>query len=479
MRQLQIRLASMLLLTVISSLAIYGQSEKSPKTPPTLKNVTESEKESKDKSENKGQATGSAEVEGGRNDDSLYEANQMPNRRIASREQVKQNESAVGGFLLAPFRAITPAINRRLTKFETERELNKLGVFLSNPFIHPTIGGLGEGSGFGAGVYVSTADNLSPNYKLFASGHATLSKYAELRGGIEIAPKKWANGKLQFNLSGRYLLRPAEDYFGSGPNSFRSDRVSYFRREQGARFEASWQALPRLKVGGFSDFSYNSITDGTDTGVARITEKFSSEDTPGLTRKVSLIDNGVFAEYEGRDEPNNPHAGTFARVTVSSTDGLGKESNFGSINYDIDARGYLPLGSKRRVLAVRFLGNFKDLKGEGAVPFFRLARLGDSETLRGYDSGRFRGLNAVHLNIEYRYKLIQRSETGGLGGIEAILFSDLGQVFNRKEELSIKNIKATWGGGLQFMSQKNVSFALLYAKSPEKGRIIFRFGKTF
>lgn len=476
MRKLQNTLTLTLLLTAISA-TIYGQSEKSPKTPPTLKNGTENQKETKNKNENK--VTEKTEEETKRNDDSLYEANQTPNRRIVSREQVKQNESAIGRFLLSPFRAIAPAINRRLTKFETDRELNKLGVFLANPYIHPTIGGIGEGSGFGAGVYVSTADKLSENYKLFASGHATFSKYAELRGGIEVAPKKWANGKVQFNLSGRYLVRPEEDYYGSGPNSFRSNQVSYFRREQGARFEASWQAFSRLKVGAFSDFSYNSITGRSGENIPSIDEKFSPQDTPGLSRKVSLIDNGVFAEYEGRDEPNNPHAGTFARFTVSSTDGLGKESNYGSINYDVDARGYLPLGSKRRVLAVRFLGMFKDLKGDATVPFFRLAKLGDSETLRGYDSYRFQGLNAVHLNIEYRYKLVQRSETGGLGGIEAILFSDLGQVFNTKSELSIKNIKATWGGGLQFMSQKNVSFAVLYAVSPEKNRIIFRFGKTF
>lgn len=479
MRQLQITFILALFLTTISAGTNYGQSEPSSKPAPTLKNGTGNQKKETDKKENKDESAEKTDKETNREKDSLYEANQTPNRRIVSREQVKQNESAIARFLLAPFRAIAPAINRRLTKFETDRELNKLGVFFSNPYIHPTIGGLGEGSGFGAGVYVSTADKLSENYKLFVSGHATLNRYAELRSGIEIKPKKWANGKVQFNLSGRYLLRPEEDYFGSGANSFRSNQVSYFRREQGARFEANYQAFSRIKIGAFSDFSYNSITDGNDLKVAVISEKFNSQNTPGFSRKVSLIDNGIFVEYEGRDEPNNPHAGTFAKFTVSSMDGLGKASNYGSINYDVDARGYLPLGSKRRVLAVRFLGMFKDLKGDATVPFFRLARLGDSETLRGYDSYRFQGLNAVHLNIEYRYKLVQRSETGGLGGIEAILFSDLGQVFNNKEELSIKNVKATWGGGLQFMSQKNVSFAVLYAVSPERNRLFFRFGKTF
>jgi hypothetical protein len=403
----------------------------------------------------------------------------IPPRRIVDREQVKKYESSLNRFLLAPFRAVSPFINRRLTQFETGPRLGLLSIIMSNPYIHPVIGGLGEGSGFGGGVYVSTADKLSPNFKLSASGVATVNGYTEILTGIEASPKNWARGKMQFNVTGRFLLRPEEDFYGSGANSFESNRTSYFRREHGARFDAAWQAFRRLKFGAFTDFSLNSITDGNDKKAAPFTERFSPSEIPGFARNVRLLDNGIYVEYEGRDEPENPHAGVFFRLAASSTDGLGKGNDYGSLNYDLDTRAYLPLGSKRRVLALRLLGNFKDLKGASTVPLFRLARLGDGETLRGYESYRYQGLNALHLNVEYRFKLVQGIETDGFRSVEAILFTDLGQVYNRKEELALTNVRVTYGGGLQFASRKNAAFTVLYAISPERSRLMFRFGKTF
>lgn len=400
-------------------------------------------------------------------------------RRIVDPEQLKKRRSSFGDGLLAPFRRIAPFINRNVTRFENERQFNRLGIILANPYIHPLVGGLGEGSGFGGGVYLSTADKLSDDYKLFASGHATFSGYTELLAGVEAAPKNWAKGKVKFNLTGRYLLRPEEDYFGTGANSFRSNHTSYFRRERAAKLDVGWQVARRFKVGAFTDVSLNSITDGKDQKIARITERFNQFNTPGLARNVRLLDTGVYAEYEGRDEPENPHSGTYLRVAASSIDGLGKNNDYGWLNYDLDARGYVPLGSTRRVLALRLLGNFKDLKGNSTVPLHRLARLGDGETLRGYESYRYQGLNALHLNAEYRFTLMQGIKSDGFNRVEAILFSDLGQVFNRREELSVANIKSSYGGGLQFASRKNVIFRVLYAVSPEKSRLILRFGKTF
>jgi hemolysin activation/secretion protein len=108
-----------------------------------------------------------------------------------------------------------------------------------------------------------------------------------------------------------------------------------------------------------------------------------------------------------------------------------------------------------------------------------LASLGNDETLRGYELNRFRGLNSMHLNVEYRFKLMQGFTNEGFKGVEAVMFSDIGQVYNNLRELSGSSIRATWGGGFQFVTDKSVGSAVLYAKSPETGRLIFRFGKTF
>ena len=141
------------------------------------------------------------------------------------------------------------------------------------------------------------------------------------------------------------------------------------------------------------------------------------------------------------------------------------------MNLRFDARGYLPLGTSRLVLAARLMGDFNEAKGGSQIPFFRLARLGDWQTLRGYRPLRFYGRNALAANIEYRFEIIP--------SLGALAFTDFGQVFNRRAELTAHNLHATWGGGVEFKAKKSTLFRVLVGKSGEGTRVIIGFGPTF
>jgi outer membrane protein assembly factor BamA len=216
------------------------------------------------------------------------------------------------------------------------------------------------------------------------------------------------------------------------------------------------------------DFSSNRVFGGTDSRFRETQEVFP--DLPGFARGAEMIGPLAFVELDTRDQPSRPRKGTFTSFTVTSYDALGG-GDFGFLNYRLDARGYVPLGTTRRVLALRLLGLFNDPKGGSEIPFFRLARIGDTQTLRGYDSFRFYGRNALAANVEYRFDLIP--------GIGALLFTDFGQVFNRRSELNAANLHATYGGGVEFSSKRSTVFRVLVAKSPEGMRIMFGFGPTF
>jgi outer membrane protein assembly factor BamA len=99
--------------------------------------------------------------------------------------------------------------------------------------------------------------------------------------------------------------------------------------------------------------------------------------------------------------------------------------------------------------------------------------------MRGYDTYRFHGRHALHTSVEYRYLLASAFDEKGLGGIEAVAFTDMGQVFNHRSEFSRENLRATWGGGLQLSSGRSTVFRLLYARSPEGSRLMFGFGPSF
>ncbi len=398
-------------------------------------------------------------------------------RRIVDAKILQKRRSPIGSFLLKPFRAAAPAVTARITQFEENKEYSILFGPKTFP-INPQFGGVTEGSGIGVGFIASTKDYLSKDFRIIGSALITSKNYIRNTIGIEITPQRFAENKFRIRLIGEQLVLPSQHFFGTGINSSKDNETTFFHRKVSAKLSADFQINKHIKFGAFSEFSRNDISEGSDSDEAVISEVFNSQTLPGLSRNIRLLDSGIFIEAQDTDHPDNPRSGWFTKVTFSNVDSLGR-NNSGWLNYKIDSSVYLPIGSKLRVLALRLRGDFNDLKGNSSLPFFRFARLGNSETLRGYEIDRFQGVNALHLNVEYRFRLMQGFETSGFTGVEGVFFGDFGQVFDRHEELKLNNIRGTWGGGLRFTTKKSVGFTLLYAQSPEGGRIIWSFGKTF
>ncbi len=414
------------------------------------------------------------------NSDETDETNrddEQQRRRIVTADDIKKRRSAIGSFLMKPFRAVAPAVMDRITTFEEDKQY--LILFGPQTFpINPQFGGVSEDSGFGVGFTASTRDYLSKDFRIIGSTLVTSKNYARTNVGFEFTPQKFAKNKLTIKLIGQQLLLAQEDFYGTGANSSKDNETSFYQRQLGAKLSVDFEVNKNLKFGAFTEFTRNDITEGGGDTSFVISDRFNSQTLPGLDRNVRLLETGAFIQTQMLDEPENPHSGWSTKFSFSNVDSPGRNS-FGWQNYGIDARTYIPLGNKLRVVALRFLGDFKDTKGNSAVPFFRLARLGTGETLRGYDTFRFQGNNLVHLNVEYRFKLMQGFETSGFTGVEGVFFGDFGQVYNNYDELKWRNLRATWGGGFRITTKSSVALTLLYAQSPERGGILWRFGRTF
>lgn len=395
---------------------------------------------------------------------------QSPPQRIVDPKDFPPKKPLPVRIIQAPFHSLAARTNRMLTRLEETKMLERVRIILSNPTIHPLIGNLGDGSGFGLGVYASTADRLSKRASFFATSHLTTKTYFEATAGFLTTPAPQSLRGFELQLATRYRLRPEEDFFGIGPQSHRDQRSSYDLQERGVDLTASYRLRERVRLGIELDYSSTRVFRGKDPRFPTTQAVFGPQNLPGLAKGAALLSSSIFAELDARDVPGNPHAGAYLRAQATSTDSVSR-GDFGFVNFLVDARGYVPLGTKRRVLALRLLGNFNDPKGGSDIPFFRLARLGDSHTLRGYDSFRFHGRNALVSSIEYRYDLVQ--------GISAVAFTDFGQVFNRRSEFNRDNLHATWGGGIQIGSKKSIALRILYGRSGEGARIFFSFGPTF
>ena len=398
-------------------------------------------------------------------------------RRIVNTKTLKRHRSKIGSFLLKPFRSFAPIFAARLTKFEEDREYEILLRVMDMP-ISPKFGGVTEGSGFGVGFAASTKDYLSKDFRIFGSSAVTTKGYVGTSVGLEFEPRKYEKRGLRIRLTGEQLILPQQHFFGRGTNSKEGDETTFFHRKIGLRLAGEFRLNKSLKIGAFSEFTRNDITEGTDSEENSLNELYDSNTLPGLGRNIRLLDSGAFVQIEKLDSPGNPHSGWSTRFVFSNVNSFGA-NKFDWRNFKIDSRAYIPIGTKLRVLALRFQGDFKDVQNGGAIPVFRLARLGNSETLRGYETFRFQGNNSIHLSAEYRIRLMQGYDKQGFTGVEGVFFGDFGQVFDRRKEVKWRNIRATWGGGLRFMTKQSTALTLLYARSPEGGRIVWKLGKTF
>lgn len=388
--------------------------------------------------------------------------NQQPNnqqRVIDIPKKQDQDAGNKGG--------LSSRIDRGLTKFEESRMIERVRAIFGNPYIHPLFGGLGDGSGFGVGVELASGTKES-NFRLVSTIHGTFKGYFLGTAGFTSDPTGGKRERYQFDVIGRYQLRPQEDFYGFGPGSFRSNRTNFNLQERGGTATFSIRPVKPFRFGVGVDYSSSRVFGGTDDRYPETQTLFPN--LPGFARGAELIGPQAFIEFDTRDLPGKPRKGAFITLVGTSYDGIG-DGDFGYKNLRLDARGYIPLGTTRRIVALRLLGLFNDPKGGSEIPFFRLAHIGDTQVLRGYDSLRFWGRNALAGSVEYRFDLIP--------GIGALAFTDIGQVFNRRSELSWDNTHATFGGGIEFSSKKSTLFRILVAKSGERLRLIIGFGPTF
>ena len=174
----------------------------------------------------------------------------------------------------------------------------------------------------------------------------------------------------------RSLNFPQEDFFGLGPDSENDNRTDYLldgRSYDGVfGVKISDDAAVVLRAG----YLETDVGEGTDSRFPNTEDLFDESEAPGLNEELEFTRTLSIAFADFRDTPGNPHKGVFLGFSHYYFDS--RDELFDFQRYVIDARGYLPLGSKQRVLAARFLTTMDDPKDGHSVPFYMQETLGGS-----------------------------------------------------------------------------------------------------
>ncbi len=149
---------------------------------------------------------------------------------------------------------------------------------------------------------------------------------------------------------------------------------------------------------------------------------------------------GGSISFDSRNNAFAPTKGLFSQLSFNHF-GSFWGSDYVYSNVQVDMRKFIPV-SKKSVFALQFYGMFNS----GDVPIRSTAGLGGAEKMRGYYEGRYRDLNLLLLQAEFRFPLFKR--------FSAAAFGSAGDVSPSLSRFSANTFKYAYGGGLRIALNK-------------------------
>lgn len=282
---------------------------------------------------------------------------------------------------------------------------------------------------------------------------------------LPIESNIWTKGN-KFNLVGdfRFYKYPQSTYgLGSSSDVKNENEMdySYFRF-----YEMIQKKITGNFFGGAGyifDYHWNISEKGTKTGTESDYKKYGAATH---TRSAGITLNAL---YDVRNNPINPTGGFYTNIQLRQNFiAFGSTSNWRSLIVDI--RKYIPFpGSSENVLA---LWSYDWLVLNGKPPYLDLPSNGwdsYSSTGRGYIQGRFRGVQMVYAEAEYRFAITRNGLFGG------VLFANA-ETFSAGPATALETIQPGIGPGLRIklnkISKTNISIDYGFGSHGSKGLFI-------
>ena len=347
----------------------------------------------------------------------------------------------------------------------------EFGLAINNFRVRPT-GMLSNSSGPGVGVKVVRLLDKYGTRDLSLEGLWSKKDHRRLRLHQTIGQA--AHGqparRLLFNLEAAYNYRPNYKYYGIGNFSHKSDRSIYLQEE--GHVDASLRLGVRAdrRVRAFVGYSGESTRRGYNDGPSAF-DLFTPGDTPFLGHRSQVVSYGLGGDLAAVDDLRNPTRGAHARAEVREVKGV-DDTHIEYRQWHLEARGYLPVFSRRRVLAASLLDRQVDGgNGSPQVPFYRLPESANETRFLAYSSHRFRDRHLVIAQAEYRWEVWNR--------VWGVALAQLGEVASRADRLRMADVHESYGGGFHVGLSETSTARLEVAKGSEGLAVNLEVGGDF
>lgn len=330
------------------------------------------------------------------------------------------------------------------------------------------LGGLVSGGGFALGPEYLRRDLADGNVLLRSAAQSSFKGYQKY--DFQFGLPSFANNRLFLDLYSVHRNYPGINYYGPGPDSKKSSR-SDFRLEDTA-FDGTFGIRPisHLHVGASLGYLLVNVGPGTDLRFVSAEKVFTPVATPGIDRQANFLRQGVFAQYDYRDNPGGPRSGgnyilEYSRYFDQSL----HLHDFQRLALHLQQ--YIPFFNQRRVFALRGKSVLTFKEDDQKVPFYLQPTLGGSDDLRGFRPFRFYDENLLVVNAEYRWETFS--------GLDMALFADAGKVFPRRSQWNFKDMEGSVGFGLRFNVRNSVFLRLDVGFSHEGFQVWVKFNNVF
>lgn len=360
---------------------------------------------------------------------------------------------------------VSPA-ERRLRNFRDQHYMERFAAGVAG--FRPKIGNMVTGGGFAIGPEYYRDGLADGQINIRASAQISTRNYHKLEAAM-IMPEL-AKGRIHMDLLAVHRYYPSLQYYGSGPDTSKEIRTNYLLEDTSVDGTAGVRPWRHLVLGGTSGYLWTNVGRGRDSRFASAETVFSPAVAPGIDQQTNYLRNGLFAQWDYRDNPAGPkQGGNYVMQYMWYHDNRLGLYNFRRM--DIDLQQYIGFLNKTRVIALRAKAKLSDTDRNELIPFYMQPFLGGSDDLRGYRPFRFNDRNSMVLNAEYRWEIF--------AGLDGAIFADAGKVFPRRGFLNFRDLESSVGFGLRFNARNKTAVRVDVGFSHEGFQVWFKFNDVF
>ena len=329
----------------------------------------------------------------------------------------------------------------------------------------PLIGGMPSGSGFVVGGGYRAGDITAP---LGIAANARVSSYGYTTFDARLTfPPKRGDLPIQGFVGAEVRDLKALNFFGLGPTTGSADPATYRLEDRSITAGAVADLSPDIAVGAEARLLRADVSPGTRR--TPLDQRFEASSVPGFGFETDYYRYGGHLEVDLRDQ-ELPAAGLWARVDVQRYENRdGAPLDFDRVVADV--HGYVPLGPRSRMLALRFRTSHSTTQSGQRVPFYLMETLGGAGTLRGFREYRFRDARNMLINAEYRWEVWTH--------VDFALFYDAGKVFAQASEFDFQDLQSAYGFGVRAHAFGDTMVRIDVARSNEGIKLHIGAGPSF